>query len=192
MDMPQLRHRNWRLVAPFIRLDRVTLNPIGGRGVAAHLDVFAQHLVADGAPLGEQRLDLLERPACCPRSRSSDALPLARFRARSPRPQPATAARRVALATLLSTHVSARRAPCAVGDPGGQLQICSASRESVVPNKLGESVRSARRYLYRTTFSRDRRPALLFRRHERPALRQLDCARASASRPDVAVPTLGQ
>ena len=38
----------------------VAVNPVGGRGVAADLEVLAQLLVADRSTLGEEELDLLE------------------------------------------------------------------------------------------------------------------------------------
>jgi hypothetical protein len=60
MDVANLRKRDQPTVRPAARLDGAAVDPIGGVGVSADLEVFAQLLVADGAPLGEQGLDLLE------------------------------------------------------------------------------------------------------------------------------------
>jgi hypothetical protein len=60
VDLAHLGQRDEPAVAPVTRLDPLPVNPVGGIGVAADLEVFAELLVADGTALRQQLLDLLE------------------------------------------------------------------------------------------------------------------------------------
>jgi hypothetical protein len=60
MDVANLRERDQPTVRPGARLDCAAVDPIGGVGVSADLDMLAPLLVANGAALSEQDLDLLE------------------------------------------------------------------------------------------------------------------------------------
>jgi hypothetical protein len=60
VDVADLGERDELAFRPIAWLDRVTVDPVGGVRVAADFQIFAELLVADGATLGKQELDLLE------------------------------------------------------------------------------------------------------------------------------------